>query len=461
MRSEERNTESTLLSQEEKTKKELFYELDTILKGLDKFFYSENLSFSHETDPINGNYYNQLYIVKDVIFRVIWILELIMPEERRNLYWFQKFAESRLLDDNKRDRYRESLLRQDTPEESFYLLYDSFVHLKGIVNDLLKSGYITYISFLNFGRFITKEIRNNIYFSPFKKKFNPAIDRITNAVITGVIKDIDDRKLRREISVNFLHFLRFLRYLKYVGTSFRRATSRNTSILILILIRSEINTFKNYLDAMSVKDEDLHFVIKSISYQLSIEPKRVYMQELRDIFNKTDHESLRGRIENSFGILKNLFEQCVVQLAQYFQPGIKGEDIFESFATRLMQSLKLREDIAALHFLITKLLGSLPDPEGRKRIFSSVNNFMQYFKSFTFELLRYEDYENFVKLFEEISLFDGSSVLEEKKREHLFRKLEHFKIFLETTIHHINNRAELSNRILDEDSIRLLASQYL
>lgn len=461
MVAENRKIESGWLIMADETKKELFYELNTLLKGLDKYFYSENLQYSHDTEPININYYNHLYIVRDVIFRVIWILELIMPQDKRNLYWFQKFAESRLLDDNKRDHYREALLSQDTPEESFYLLYDSFVHLKGLVSDLLKSGYISYISFLNFGRFITKEIRNNIYFNPFKKRFNPTVDRITNPTITRVIKGIDDKKLQKEMSVNFLYLFRFLRYLKYVGSSSRHAKTLSISILILILIRSEINSLRNYMDTLNLEDDSLHFVIRSISYQLSIESKRVYMQELRDIFEKADQESLKGRIENSYGILKNLFEQCITQLAQYFQPGIKGEEIFESFATRLRQSLKLREDIAVLHFIITKLLDSPPDPDGRLKLFTSLNNFMEYFKSFTFELLRYEDYENFVKLFEEIALFNGSAILEEKKAEHFFRKLEHFRIFLETTMHHINNRAELSDKTMDEDKVRLIANQYL
>lgn len=456
-----KNAEPTWLASAKETKKELFYELDTLLKGLDKFFYSENLPFPQDRDPISVNYYNQLCIVKDVIFKVIWILETIMPEDRRNLYWFEKFAESRLLDDHKRDLYKESLLRQDTTEHSFYLFYDSFIHLKGIVSDLLKSGYIQYISFLNFGRFITKEIRNNIYFNPFKKKFNPSIDSIMNEAITKIIKGIDDRELRKEVSIIFLYFFRFLRYLRYVGVLPQWGISFSTSILILILIRSEITSFRNYQDVLEIKDESLHFILRSISYQLSIESKRVYMQELKDVFDKNDPELRRGRIENCHGILKNLFEQLIVQLAQNFYPGVRGENIFESFTTKLMQSLKLREDIATLYFLITKLLDSSPDPDERKRLFSSLNNFMRYFESFTFGLLRYDDYEGFVKFFEEISLFDKSAVLEKQKAEHLFKKLEHFKIFLETTMHHLNNRTELSDKPLNAESIKSLASKYL
>ena len=459
----DKKTDLYWISQARDTKKELLFELDTLLKGLDRYFYSENLSFSQDRDSINLNYYNQLCISKDVILRVIWVLETIMPENRRNLYWFQKFAESRLLDDHERDRYREALLKQDNPEESFFLLYDSIVQLKGLVSDLLKSSYIPYISFLNFGRIITKEVRNNVYFNPFKKMFNALFDGIDNPVITKIIRGIEDRELRKEISVFFLYLFRFLRHLRYVGVASRRGTSLSlsASILILILIRSEMNFFRNYIEAIEVEDEDLNFIIKSISYQLTIESKRAYMQELKDVFEKSDPELLRGKIENCHGILKNLFEQGIVQIVQHFSPNLRAEDIFESFSTKLMQSLKLREDIATLQFMVAKILSSPPDMEWRRKLFASLNNYIQYFESFTMGMLRYDDYEVFVKFFEEISLFDEFSVLEEKKTEHLFRKLDHFKIFLETTMHHLNNRTELTERPLEEDKITFLASQYL
>ncbi|MBI5025159.1 MAG: hypothetical protein HZC12_00205 [Nitrospirae bacterium] len=451
----------TWIAHAKETRKGLFSELDTLLKGMDKFFYSENLPFPQGRDPISVNFYTQLCIAGDVIFRVLGILETIMPEDRKNLYWFQKFAESRFLGEYKRNRYREDLLKQDTPEDSFYLLYDSFVHLKGLVSDLLKSDYIPYMSFLNFGRFITKEIRSNVYFNPFKKELNLTVDRIANAAITEITKKIDEKELRKQVSIIFLYFFRFLRYLNYVDISPQRAISFSTSILILILIRSEITSFRNYLDALKIKDEGLQFIIKGISYQSFIESKRVYMQELKDIFEKKGQELLKGKIENSFGILKNLFEQGIVQLAQYLHPDVRGEDIFESFTAKLTQSLKLREDVATLHFLITRFLNSASDIEERKRLFYSLHNFMQYFESFTFRLLRYDDYEEFAKFFEEISLFNELSVLEEQKIENLFKKMEYFKIFLETTIRHLNNRTELSNKPLDDERIRALASQYL
>ena len=72
--------------------KEIFSELDVLLKALDRFFYIENLPISKE-DLTHRNFYDELTAVRDVIFRILGILEVVIPESKKNAYWFQKFAE--------------------------------------------------------------------------------------------------------------------------------------------------------------------------------------------------------------------------------------------------------------------------------------------------------------------------------------------------------------------------------
>ena len=62
--------------------------------------------------------------------------------------------------------------------------------------------------------------------------------------------------------------------------------------------------------------------------------------ELLDISVARQADSIRTRVENSHGILKDCFQQSVVQLAQAFDPGIEGRDIFPDFTAKLEQSLR-------------------------------------------------------------------------------------------------------------------------
>jgi len=438
-----------------------FSELDVLLRALDRFFSIENLTASHD-DLTTRNFYDELTTVRDVILRVLGILEVVIPESRKNAYWFQKFAETKLLTSRDRDSFRENLYKQDTPEKGLYLLYDSFINLKGILSDILRSGTISYMGFTNIGHMIDKEIRENRYFNPFAVEMNPEFDIITNSEISEIVRGIRDRDCKKQVSMIYLSMFRFLRYLSFIDIAAQRSVSLQTSLIVLILLRSEIKAFHSSVEKSlrKIKEKGLADLLQSVSYQFSMETRRVFHQELRDIHRRKATPHFRGKIENSHGILKNLTEQGVVQLTGFFKPGIKGEALFSSFETRTQQSIRLREDITVLHRLLGLVESRAEIPAERVRVFESLKNYMVYFESFTFRLLRHDDYEEFSRFFNEIQAQKKETITGDGFGK-LKDKVVYFKIYLETTLRHIGNRAELSDRELDMERVENLAGQYL
>lgn len=450
--------ESNWVTQSRKKNPETFSELDTFLRAIDRFFNIDNLPISKE-NLTNRNFYHKLVAVREVILRIVSLLETVIPEGKRNAYWFQKFAQTKLLSDRKRDALRDELYKQDTPEKSMLLLYDSFINLKGLVSDLMKTEHIPLMTFSNIGHLIGKDIGENVFFNPFKRDINPDIDVIDNREVSKVVKSITDKEIKKYISFMLLYLFRLLRYLKSVDNS-QRFGSIGAASVVLILLRSEIGVFRNYLERVSgsIKDEGLLTLFRAIGYQFAMESKRVYEQELREIFRNRSTSYIKAKIENSHGILKNLTEQSIIQTVQFFAPSVKGEDIFESFITKLEQSLRLRDDVIILHRFLELLEGSKSMKE-RQRVFDAMINYMLYFQSFTFRLLRYEDYEGFSAFFDKV--LSAGRDLKEKNIQNLLDEVHRFRIFVETCIRQISNRAELSNSQPDMEKIENSIRQYL
>lgn len=447
------------VSAAKKKNKEVFSELDVLLRALDRFFNIENLPISRE-EVANRNFFDELTAAKETIVRVVNLLDGIIPESKKNVYWFQKFAHSKFLNDKKRDALREELYKQDIPEKSLFLLYDTFINLKGLITDILKTEHIPYLTFANMGQITGREIRENIFFNPFRQELSPEFDVIENREISKLVRDIRDQETRKHASMVLIHLFRYLRYLRFADAS-SKFGSLNSSLLIILLLRSEFNIFQGYLDsaARKVRDDGFGMLLKAISYQFSMESKRVFMQEIKEVFRNKSPQYLKGKVENSHGILKNLTEQSVVQVARFFSPDIQGSDIFDTFVTRLEQSLRLREDILILeHFL------ALMEKEGAKEkavhIFDSMRNFMLYFQSFTFKLLRYDDYEEFLSFFNKVFAFNREDV-KGKRFERLMEKIRQFRIFTETCLRQISIRAELADVPVDMERVRNSLNQYL
>jgi hypothetical protein len=430
-----------------------------LLRALDRFFTIENLTVSNE-DLTTKNFYEELGTARDTILRVLAILEVVIPERKRNVYWFQKFAETKLLSARRRDEFRGSLYRQDTPEKGLYLLYDSFVNLKGVVSDLMRSGNISFTGFMNIGHVINKEIRENIHFNPFSRDINPEYDMIDIPAISDIVRRLQDRELKKNISLIFISLFRFLRFLKVIDVSTKRAVPLNSSLAVLIMVRSEIPFFQRLVEraAKRAEDSSLGVVLNGLSYQFSMEAKRVFQVELRDIHRKRASLKFRGKIENCQGILQNVVEHSIMQLAQAFNPDTTGEDIFPSLATRLQQSLRLREDLVALYRLLADLdSGSESNNGGRP--FESLRNYMVYFESFTFRLLRYDDYEEFAHFFDEI-MAARKEMMKGSEFQKLVDRIGHFRIFVETTLRHVENRTELFGKPVDNERVEGLIRQY-
>jgi len=440
-----------------RTHNALYSELDLMLRALDRFFNLEDIppSSAHLTTK---NFITELNAGKDAIIKVLSILERVIPAGRKNAYLFQKFAETKFLTSKKKNTYRHEMYKQDSPEKSLYRLYGSFLNLTSIINDLRKNKFIEYMGFKSLGQIISKEIRENTYFNPFRRQLDPELDHIGHPAISDIVRSIPDRDAKKVVSVTFLFLFRFLRHLEYIKYSTLKLSELHPSLLIITLLNSENEVFRSYLKKSvgNLLDQKLGKSLEMLSYQVTMESKRVYQQELNDIFEYGSLPQLRGKIENSHGILKNLLEHTIINLAQHWRPDIKGETIFKAFVTKTEQSVKLRENIYVLSRVLMLLEESTDDPIESVKMLRSLKICMEYFEKTTFKLLRYDDYEEFQAFFVEALAYEMNG--EFKK---FLMKCQYFIVFLDTTLRHIENRAELKDIPLEVDRSEDVVRQFL
>jgi hypothetical protein len=184
------------------------------------------------------------------------------------------------------------------------------------------------------------------------KKFKPIHDRITNPTIAAIVRRIDDVFERKQAARIFLELFRLLHYLTYTDPSTLEEANLKNTILIFSLITSETRLLLNYIERRVLKtmppERLLYQVYDSLIYCLPLELKKVINTELLDISVSRQADNIRARVENSHGILRDCFQQSIVQVAQAFEPGISGEDIFPDFTAKLDQSVRLRDGLASL-----------------------------------------------------------------------------------------------------------------
>jgi len=97
-----------------------------------------------------------------------------------------------------------------------------------------------------------------------------------------------------------------------------------------------------------------------------------------------------------------------------------------------------------------------PDPTESKRMLRSLKICMEYFEKTTFKLLRYDDFDEFQNFFVEALSYEMNG--EFKK---FITRCQYFIVFLDTTLRHIENRAELKDTPLDQERAEDVVSQFV
>jgi hypothetical protein len=379
------------------------FELEMWLRSFERFFRIKNQPLSEkETRQLAlRNWSEELRLVDNALLRAVHLCSSILSEEQVNQTRFDKYVEGYLKKDDVVDPYVEKLLRQASPESGLTLLRESFEDLHLVLVDLVKLARIPYATFTAVGKILYREVRrSHLLALLIDKKFKPIHDRIANHAIAAVIRRIETPTERKQAAKVFLELFRLLHYLDYADPSRADEELKNT-ILVFALITSETRLLLSYLERRVLRSLDpagpLYELYDSFVYCVPLELKKVINTELLDISVARQSDNVRARVENSHGILKDCFQQSVVQLAQVFDPSVAGRDIFPDFTAKLEQSVQLRDSLG-------KLIKAVREFQARKEDAASVRlkEAISRFYDNHMKLLMYRDWSGFELFFIEI-----------------------------------------------------------
>jgi hypothetical protein len=329
------------------------FELEMWLRSFERFFRigSQPLSERETSQLALRSWSEELRLVDNALMRVVHLCNSILTEEQVDLTRFDRYIETSLARDEALDPYIEKLVRMTTPEAALTLLREAFEDLHLLLLDLVKLSRLPYGTFHAVGMILYREVRrSDLVALLIDKKFKPVHDRIRNRAVAALIREIADPQERRQAARVFLEFFRLLHYLEYTDPERMAEESLRDAVLPFALVTSETRFLLSYIERRILRgrnpDKPLYEVYDSFVYCLPLELKKVVNTELTDISVTRQTESVRTRVENSHGILKDCFQQSVVQLAQVFAPKIDGARIFPDFTAKREQSIRVRDGLA-------------------------------------------------------------------------------------------------------------------
>lgn len=413
------------------------FELEMWLRAFERFFRIKNqaLSPGEKRQLALRNWSEELRLVDQVVLRVVQLCSGVLTQEQVNLSHFDRYVESYLEKDEGTDPYIEKLLRQSTPESGLTLLRESFEDLHLLLTELVRLARIPYSTFTAVGKMLYREVRrSHLLALLIDKKFKPVHDRISNPAIAAVIRRIEPAVERKQAAKVFLELFRLLHYMRYADPEEIEDRHLKTTILVFSLITSETRLLLNYLERRVLKSlrpgRPLTETYDSFVYCIPLELKKVINTELLDLSAARQADSIRARVENSHGILKDCFQQSIVQLAQVFDETIEGEAIFGDFTAKLERSMRLLEGLDGLLAMVRDFRA-----ESDEKTAALMKMTISEFYDHNLKYLMYRDWSGFELFFIEILKCTSLTALQQISHR--------FETFLSTLLRDVQKRSIL------------------
>ncbi|GAC1538691.1 MAG: hypothetical protein NVS2B9_05400 [Myxococcales bacterium] len=441
-------------------REEVLFELEMLLRGLDRFFNLRNL-FGEEAPPPERDFRDELKAARDALHRATHLSRRLILQRQEQALLFRSFVEGTLADDRARARMGAEVREQRTPEESLFLLRTCLVSHQGIVDHLLRLDFAPQTLFLDVGRALQHELFVSRYFCPpAALEFRVEYDRVGSVKLLETLRVLSDEKRRRAFSLGLLASFRALRSLRYVPAP--PVPQGRRVLLTLALVRTELSALVGYLETdlprLCAAPEGVRTA--AAAGRAAAAPLRSALTEVAPLLRTqlTD----RAQLDRMRDVFVEAVKDCVGAIARSLDEGLDRRALFEDDASRVETSERLRSDLWCFREMCRITAEGLESPQAGAASIEPIRRFATDFRDVGYQLLRHSDRELFDRF---LDLLDGWSGRQGDASAVRLRRLRddcrRFAEILDKALDAVARRVELLNVPMDERAYGRLLARHL
>lgn len=220
----------------------------------------------------------------------------------------------------------------------------------------------------------------------------------------------------------------------------RRDRPLKQSLPVFTLVRRQARELSHLIESRAARScegrREVYEALDGAAYALGMELNKVYARELVGLAASRHAPTVYAKVENSFGLLRDCFQQTLVGLARLFEPEFDAARLFANVGGRLEQSRRLRAELWTLLELVRRA-----ERERDRRPVAPLVARLRAFEEGPMRFLMFKDWESFERFAAEVAAARGAA--------ELGPVLHRFATYLEALFNQINMRAALAEHPFD------------
>jgi hypothetical protein len=256
-----------------------------------------------------------------------------------------------------------------------------------------------------------------------------------HAQINSLVERIEEPVLRAVMLRVFYDLARLIEYLRIIDAEAGVDIAPEAALKVLELFHEESRdmiAFINNRALRAVDTEKLFETFDGAIFAIGHELTRVFKEELSELNDTDDTETIRGKLNRARGLLCNCLQQSFVTIAQVFNPFIDSSTLFNDVQVRHEQSLILFHDLSRL-IELCQAASEHCDIESAMLLIEK----LEQFRGSSMHFLMYRDWKEYER---EVDIVMSAATIEGR-----VKVLGRFTCYLETLLGHVKMRGCLAS----------------
>ena len=330
-----------------RVKYDYLFELEMWLKGLERFFQIDCLPLSpfERSHASLKNYAEEVAAARSGVAHMAAIATQLLGEGQEDLASFLLYLDTQVARGGNR--------RRGDGATELARVVESLDDFSKILDEIAKAPFVPLQTYLSLGRIVVGALRQDPNLGVlFRENLKPVLDRESKQSLAKVLGSLPDPAQRGALATLFVALFKGLRVAERASTPAEPAATRKRALLVFSLLKAESDSVVAYLRRRlrpgyadgSAEAEGLD----RLAAAFEAEMRKVMDVDLVGVALMKDPDAVHVRLEEAAALVRDLYQQSVIGLAETFSAGLDARALFPEYRARADQSLRLREELGHL-----------------------------------------------------------------------------------------------------------------
>jgi hypothetical protein len=416
-----------------RVKYDYLFEMEMWLKGIERFFVLDYLPLSpfERSHASLKNFVEEVSVIRLGITHLALLTTHLLGEGKEDLASFLLYLDSQVSRTGSGGSQK-----KNSAETELALVVEKLDDFSKVLDELARAPFLPLQTFFSLGRILVGTLKSDTNLGVlFRENLRPVLDRDSKQSLSRVLAAVPEPQQKGALAALFVELFKSLRYVERIADTIESPATVKRALLVFALLRAESVNLCDFIRRRLVprfpEDSAASAGLERLVFSTEMELRKVTEVELVDVVLMKDPKLIFARMEDATGILRDLFQQNIIGLAETFSSEIDGRILFPDYRTRLEQSVRLRDDLWGLLQAVTAFTKS-PD----KRTLKAMVDTLDSFRRGSMRHLMFKDWSLFERFLAGFS--------RERTPRTFLPAAHQLEVFLRTLVREVSKRSVLT-----------------